>query len=145
MTMKEQIQKIREYREGFTLAELLIVVAIIMVLVAIAIPVFTSSLHSSQAATDEANCRSLYAELQADYLSNMTDSYYTSDSASSLTAAKSGATYDGTNIIYSDGEKVDLADQNGDETITVKFTPGKGWGVTFACTGCNISTSWGVN
>lgn len=48
--------------KGFTLAELLIVVAIIAVLVAIAIPVFTSQLEKSREATDLANLRSAYAE-----------------------------------------------------------------------------------
>ena len=50
-------------RKGFTLAELLIVVAIIAVLVAIAIPVFTSQLEKSREATDLANIRSAYAEV----------------------------------------------------------------------------------
>ena len=35
------IKRIREEKGGFTLAELLIVVAIILVLVAVAVPVFT--------------------------------------------------------------------------------------------------------
>ncbi|MDO4183285.1 MAG: prepilin-type N-terminal cleavage/methylation domain-containing protein [Coriobacteriia bacterium] len=50
---------------GFTLAELLIVVAIIAVLVAIAIPVFTSQLEKSREGTDLANVRSAYAEVMA--------------------------------------------------------------------------------
>ena len=54
--------KLRE-RKGFTLAELLIVVAIIAVLVAVAIPVFTTQLEKSREATDLANVRSAYAEL----------------------------------------------------------------------------------
>lgn len=52
---------------GFTLAELLIVVAIIGILVAISIPVFTSQLHKARVATDEANLRSYYSVLMADY------------------------------------------------------------------------------
>lgn len=48
--------------KGFTLAELLIVVAIIAVLVAIAIPVFNSQLEKSREATDAANIRNAYAE-----------------------------------------------------------------------------------
>ena len=52
---------------GFTLAELLIVVAVVGILVAISIPVFTSQLHKSKVATDEANLRSYYSVLMADY------------------------------------------------------------------------------
>ena len=55
-------------RHGFTLAELLIVVAIIAVLVAIAIPVFTSQLEKSREATDIANVRSAYAEVVTKHL-----------------------------------------------------------------------------
>ena len=55
-------------QKGFTLAELLIVVAIIAVLVAIAIPIFTAQLEKSREATDLANIRSAYAEQVAAYL-----------------------------------------------------------------------------
>ena len=55
-------------KKGFTWAELLIVVAIIGVLVAIAIPVFTSQLEKSREATDMANVRSAYAEVVTNYL-----------------------------------------------------------------------------
>lgn len=55
--------------KGFTLAELLIVVAIIGVLVAISIPVFNAQLHKARVATDWANLRAYYAEIQADYIS----------------------------------------------------------------------------
>ena len=48
-------------KKGFTLAELLIVVAIIAVLVAIAIPVFTGQLEKAREATDAANIRTAYA------------------------------------------------------------------------------------
>ncbi len=50
-------------KKGFTLAELLIVVAIIAVLVAISIPVFTSQLEKAREATDAANLRAAYAEV----------------------------------------------------------------------------------
>ncbi len=48
---------------GFTLAELLVVVAIIAVLVAIAIPIFTNQLEKAREATDAANIRDYYAEI----------------------------------------------------------------------------------
>lgn len=47
------------------MAELLIVVAIIAVLVAIAIPIFTAQLEKSREATDAANIRAAYAEVVA--------------------------------------------------------------------------------
>ena len=53
----------KKSKKGFTLAELLIVVAIIAVLVAVAIPIFTSQLEKSREATDLANVRSVYAEV----------------------------------------------------------------------------------
>ena len=59
-------------KKGFTMAELLIVVAIIAVLVAIAIPVFTSQLEKSREAVDAANIRAKYAELMADTLTGDT-------------------------------------------------------------------------
>ena len=57
-------------KKGFTLAELLIVVAIIAVLVAISIPIFSAQLEKAREATDLANVRSAYAEVIADYLTN---------------------------------------------------------------------------
>lgn len=67
--MKNLLKKMKN-KEGFTLAELLIVVAIIAVLVAISIPIFTAQLNKARYATDLANARSIYAEMQADYLVN---------------------------------------------------------------------------
>lgn len=51
-------------KNGFTLAELLIVVAIIAVLVAISIPIFTSQLEKAREAVDLSNVRSAYSILQ---------------------------------------------------------------------------------
>ena len=67
-------------QRGFTLAELLIVVAIIAVLTAIAIPVFTSQLEKSREATDFANVRSMYAEVMIAAISDDGDMKYNGES-----------------------------------------------------------------
>jgi len=56
--------------DGFTLAELLVVVAIIAVLVAVSIPIFSSQTTKAKAATDMANVRAAKAAAVADYLSS---------------------------------------------------------------------------
>ena len=62
--MKKQKEKhILTNQQGFTLAELLVVVAIIGILVAISVPVFAAQLERSREATDMANVRVAYAEV----------------------------------------------------------------------------------
>ncbi len=57
-------------KHGFTLAELLIVVAIIAVLVAISIPIFSKQLEKSRESVDFANMRSAYAEVMVAAISD---------------------------------------------------------------------------
>ena len=84
--MKEMIKKMREERGGFTLAELLVVVAIVAVLVAIAVPLFSSSLTSADEAVQKANERSVKAEVTTKFLTGALQSsdlegkfYYAND------------------------------------------------------------------
>ena len=89
---------------GFTLAELLIVVAIVGVLVAISIPIFTNQLEKAREATDLANVRAAYAEL----MENAIDKYgkpsritvelkqKVNDWQTSLPITIGGVTYEGT-------------------------------------------------
>ncbi len=81
--------------KGFTMAELLIVVAIIAVLVAIAIPVFGAQLEKAKIATDEANVRSWYAEQVAGYLSEEITTEPTTYDGVALKATGASATPSG--------------------------------------------------
>ena len=86
-------------KKGFTLMEMLIVVAIIAVLVAIAIPVFNGALTKSKEAADVANIRAAYAEYQVKIVSgetatwtdpklNYADKFTKADSTLTYTASK---------------------------------------------------------
>lgn len=65
-SIQEKGHFMRKYKSknGFTLSELLIVVAIIAVLVAVAVPVFISQLNKSRLAADHAMMRNAYAIVQ---------------------------------------------------------------------------------
>lgn len=84
--MKNLFKKFRENKKGFTLAELLLVVAIVGILVAISIPVFTAQLGKAREATNNANLRAAKAAAMSDYLtgekttdSSVTYKYTTDD------------------------------------------------------------------
>ena len=57
-------------KKGFTLMELLIVVAIIAILVAISIPVFSAQLEKARESTDVANVRAAKAAAVTELLTN---------------------------------------------------------------------------
>jgi len=96
------MKKIRSSKKGFTLAELLIVVAIIGVLVGISIPIFSAQLEKSREATDVANLRAAKAAVTAAWLDgsivadddgNYAPIYYNADEGkldSSVPAVKYG-------------------------------------------------------
>lgn len=109
----------RTNKKGFTLAELLIVVAIIAVLVAIAIPIFSSQLTKAKQAADNANVRAAYAEAVSKCLS---DGGNQSASAGTMQADYDGNTKIGSlnNISWSANQTVNVTASTGsDGNITV--------------------------
>lgn len=77
-------------KKGFTLAELLVVVAIIGILVAVSIPVFTSQLEKARESTDVANMRAAKAAAVVKYLSDGDNITYTSGKATYYYDAAAG-------------------------------------------------------
>ena len=112
-------KKLRKNEKGFTLAELLIVVAIIGVLVAISIPIFTSQLEKAREATDAANIRSAYAEVQVAALQSDDKNY-----KKEVPLKQQEATWQDKTIKDIGGIDVsDLAVDKG-KTVVVQYTPG---------------------
>lgn len=121
-TKKEELKK--QGKKGFTLMELLIVVAIIAVLVAIAIPLFTNQLEKAREATDLANIRSAYAVASAEVLTGEDQNGKDDDLGKAETPAmESTGAFDhsGTNDIIIGG--INMKDQTvtkgGTVTVTV--------------------------
>ncbi|MDY3781098.1 MAG: type II secretion system protein [Candidatus Faecousia sp.] len=127
--------------KGFTLMEMLIVVAIIAVLVAIAVPTFTASLNKARVATDEANIRAGYATLMAQMLTSdtttiegnyqlNTDGSITKDATGSYTtygnAGATGITVPNiggiSDLTWGTGKHVQYAVTQVDGNITVNIT-----------------------
>ena len=68
MNLKQKLSKKLKKTGGFTLIEMLIVVAIIAILVAVSIPMVNSNLEKAREATDAANARAAKGAAMIEYL-----------------------------------------------------------------------------
>lgn len=126
--MKDYLEKRRAElkkrgNKGFTLMEMLIVVAIIAVLIAIAIPIFTSQLENSREATDAANIRSSYAEVVAAALTDPDNNHEATVTKVQQTAGWSNSAVAGGTI---GGKAVSEIDGGGSGEVKITYTASTG-------------------
>lgn len=121
------LQKIKPYRrvnkKGFTLMEMLIVVAIIAILIAVAIPVFSAQFHKARVATDWANLRSFYADIQTDYMT-------TGEQNPKVPVGwHTNPAYDWHSVTFLNGQKVKMKAG----FCAVSFTKDVGYSIEYEC------------
>ena len=104
-------------RKGFTLMEMLIVVAIIAILVAISIPIFSTQLNKAKQATDDANLRAAKAVAVVSYL----DGTLNGDGTTEL-AAGTTYYYDAVNGKIVTAAPTAYGKADGNTVVTITFT-----------------------
>ena len=117
----EMVSEKKVRQKGFTVAELLVVVAIIAVLTAIAVPTFTGQLERSKEAADLSNIRSAYADAVAKYIDS--EQVNTSVAVPDVKLSSSGAL-----------DKIDASDLPFDLPDDLNITKGT-YSVTFDFSG----------
>ena len=123
-------------KKGFTLIEMLVVIAIIAVLVAIIIPTVSNATAKAGAATNAANLRALIAEATTDYLAGVDDNtglvHYDADTKA-FTVADTAPAPKACGSIYTPttGCKAVISVSTTDGTITAEYD---GHGVAYFST-----------
>lgn len=136
MGVSSVMKKMLRRGNGFTLAELLVVVAIVAVLVAISVPIFTAQLDKAKASTDEANVRAAKAAAITDYLTNDISAtkvyYYDADNGKVTDDASSISGYGKSSTDIAGDSATGIPEGNivqitvSDNMTTAAWVPGKG-------------------
>lgn len=106
-------------KQGFTLAELLIVVAIIAILVGIAIPIFSNQLEQSRRAIDMANTRNILAVIKSGMNNGDIEFGSSTTEKDKLACIAVVVSKDGTNCFLSGTTKIDGTTYNsGDDNYS---------------------------
>lgn len=86
MKLREKLSRKLRKAKGFTLIEMLVVIAIIAILVVVSVPMVNSSLNKAKTATDDANLRAAKAAALIQYMTSEKTSgatyYYNADTGS---------------------------------------------------------------
>lgn len=124
------LKKRKSGKKGFTLMEMLIVVAIIGILVAIMIPTFSNALTKARISADVANLRSYYSDTMTKYMlgadsSSKTLSTYVTGvtlNGSGEATEQTTVTIDGVTYTLQAG-KYDIAVDDTEGKLTITYNP----------------------
>ena len=120
-------------KKGFTLVELVIVVAVMAILVAVAIPTVKSVTSSAQGAVNETNARTIESTIKL-WEANVAAG--TVGAPSTLQAAMTEAALGIEDATYAYNQSTGVAKYVGDASATVSAVAGaKQWKISFATTG----------
>ncbi len=123
--MKKKDAAMHASNRGFSLVELIVVIAIMAVLVGVLTPMFTSYVHKSRVATDWANLRNYFSEIQADFTDTGKHNPLVPTDPSDLNF------YNRTEITFLDGRTVQMKD--GYFSVT---TRAHGYQIAYYCNKC---------
>ena len=121
----------RQNNRGFSLVELIIVIAILAILVGVITPSLLSYLHKARVSADWANLRAYYSELQADFAST---GEYHPDVLTDLTKPDN---WKQTEIHFLSGQTAKMKD--GYFAVT-EASNGMGYQISYYCNKC--LTDW---